>query len=165
MDYQSINYDAINRLFCRNQGKNRKAIEGQFNLEQISYKKRVDLICNTILSLNDKFKICRILFWEKDENIKTFLQRSFPEEKFIIYKSYENKKTPGICFIHTQKESNTLFRILLTNHFNYELAKEPALNIRVQIYIETIYTSFFLDIYDDRGFYMHIGDGHLPSAE
>ena len=45
-----------------------------------------------------------------------------------------------------------IFRQLLTNHFNYETAEDPSLNIRVQICLNEETEIRLLDIYDDRGF-------------
>ena len=52
-------------------------------------------------------------------------------------------------------EPNFLRSILL-RHFNFELAKEPSLNIRVQLAVNNKEKfSILFDIYDDRGCYVY----------
>lgn len=46
----------------------------------------------------------------------------------------------------------SFLKSILNNHFNFEMAKEPSQNLRVQISVNLDNIIILLDIYDDRGF-------------
>lgn len=161
MKNMNINKDScsiINRFFCNilSKKKYRKSVYGKFDIEHVILSKKADFICNMIKSLNIESVLCRILFWEKDEIIESFLKKQISINEYVIYRGYNNKIMPGICFIQVSRDITSFLKILLTNHFNFELGKMKSLNVRVQICIDTKYNGYLLDIYDDRGFYMYI---------
>ena len=94
----------------------------------------------------------KILFWEKDEVLENCL--AFWNYKKI--KSYKNGIKPGIIFVEQDKIDTEFIDFILLRHFNFELAKEPSLNIKVQFFIKfDDQFSMLFDIYDDRGFYAY----------
>lgn len=150
-------YNTVNDFFCKAlRKKNKKSVCTRCDIEPIALIRKADFICNIIKSLEAEYIICRILFWEKNEKIESFLQKHIPGNEYVVYKHYNNRMTPGICFVHASKDMIPFLRVLLANHFNFELAKAPSLSVRVQICINTKYLGFLLDVYDDRGFFMHI---------
>ena len=76
--------------------------------------------------------------------------------KYWLPTSYENGEAPGVLYIDMNVFDESVFRQLLTIHFNYEMAEDPSLNIRVQVCLNEENTIKLLDIYDDRGFDMYV---------
>ena len=72
---------------------------------------------------------------------------------------YNNKEAPGIIYLDMDAFDEKVFRSLLTNHFNYEMAENPSLNIRVQICLNEKKGTRLLDIYDDRGLDVYVLGG------
>jgi hypothetical protein len=145
-------YDNINNLFNAKLRKKRGLIKGKIEMSHVFFDKKNDFILN-ILSLYKYNIIYRILFWESDSKMKDLLEKYSVGDSYVIYKSYNKKKRPGVLFIKGSCHSldYELAKSILINHFNYELAKKPSLNMRVQIYLDCVNGEILLDIYDDRG--------------
>jgi len=77
---------------------------------------------------------------------------NFPNKKYKKTSSYKNGKQPGNIFTDEEVLDISFLKLLLSNHFNFEMAKEPSLNIRVQLCVNLHSFIILLDIYDDRGF-------------
>ena len=54
---------------------------------------------------------------------------------------------PGIIFIEQDKIDTKFIDFILLRHFNFELAKEPSLNIKVQFFIKFMINSLCYLIY------------------
>ena len=76
--------------------------------------------------------------------------------EYWLNTSYRNEEDPGILYIDMDSFDEKVFRNLLTNHFNYEMAEDPSLNMRVQICLNEKNGTRLLDIYDDRGFDVYV---------
>ena len=94
------------------------------------------------------------------ELTRTRVQELIKEEQIKVnykkIKSYKNGIKPGIIFLEQDKIDTKFIDFILLRHFNFELAKEPSLNIKVQFFIKfDDQFSMLFDIYDDRGFYAY----------
>ncbi|WP_259014676.1 hypothetical protein [Emticicia fluvialis] len=147
----SENFDILLlKLLKSKKGKN--IITGRFDIENIELKKKAGFIIKFILSIKCiKTVTYKILYWENDEVLKEFFNNS-SNNNFNISISYNYGKIPGVIFVEDTDIDEFFLKLLLENHFNYEMAKEPALNLRIQVCINQEEFITVLDIYDDRGF-------------
>jgi hypothetical protein len=127
-----------------------------FDIEKISLPNKSNFLISFIKGIKNVESIkYRILFWEKDNILINFFNYNFSDKNFEIQKPYKGRKSPGIIFVIDEKIDSIFLSELLKNHFNYEMAKEPSMNLRVQIYLHQNKSITLLDIYDDRGFYVY----------
>ena len=77
---------------------------------------------------------------------------NFPNKRYEKVLSYKNGKRAGVIFIDDRILDESFLKSVLDNHFNFEMAKEPSQNLRVQICVNLNNIIMLLDIYDDRGF-------------
>lgn len=143
----SKNFDKeFSKLLTNKKGEN--VANGRVDIENISLINKPNFIVSLLQSYSKVFQITyKILFWEKDEVMSGFFNSDFK-----IHTSYKNGKVPGVIFIDDDKINEELVKSLLINHFNYEMAEEPSLNLRIQICLTQEKGIVLLDIYDDRGF-------------
>ena len=148
----SANFDKRLGNLLKTKG-DKNIIKGRFDTESIRLKQKSDFLISFVTLYKEIFSITyKILFWEKDEILKRFFDLSFPAKYYKIDKVYRNGKLPGSIFVDEQSIDKPFLKILLDNHFNYEMAEEPSLNMRIQICINIKDFIVLLDIYDDRGF-------------
>lgn len=148
----SENFDKKFKALLVNKNK-KSVIKLKFDFESVCVGKKIELIKFLISNKNLVGNIVyKILFWEKDEALENCL--AFWNYKKI--KSYKNGIKPGIIFVEQDKIDTKFIDFILLRHFNFELAKEPSLNIKVQFFIKfNDQFSMLFDIYDDRGFYAY----------
>ena len=160
MEIQQNDTINVNRAF-ESMLKNKKGIvKGKFDICHVSFEKKINYIAKII----HQQKYCkvvnyRILYWSSDCAMNTFIGKTPYKDSFLIYKSYKQTEKPGILFVlNVPINDEGFIDKILKYHLNYELARTPSLNMRVQIYIDNGDNTLLLDIYDDRGFntYMHI---------
>lgn len=148
----SKNFDSKFLKILKNK-KGRNVAKGRFDIENIEMSKKSDFIVAFLLSLKFiKGITYKILFWEKDDVLTELFKFNFSNKKSEISVSYRSGKLPGVLFVNDREVDELFLRLILENHFNYEMAKNPALNLRVQICINQEEFLTLLDIYDDRGF-------------
>ena len=148
----SENFDKQFKSLLKN--KNKKCvIKSQFDFENVNVSKKIELIKFLITNKNLADSIVyKIIFWEKDEVIENFLV----SKNYKKMKSYKNGIRPGIIFVEENKIDIEFLNFILLRHFNFELAKEPSLNVRIQFFVKfDDEFSILFDIYDDRGFYAY----------
>lgn len=157
-----INSKNFNQKFSKilNTKKGENIIWGRYDIESVGIEEKnnfiIKLISGQIIGVTYK-----ILFWDNDEIIQNFINTNY-KGNYSILTNYANGEEPGILYIDDIDLNNFFFDKLLTNHFNYELAKDPSLNIRIQICINYINHIKLLDIYDDRGFDIYFTDQLKP---
>jgi hypothetical protein len=151
----SVSFDKkLGGILKTKEGKN--LIKGRFDIESIQLKHKADFLISFISLQEEIFSITyKILFWEKDEVIERFFNLNFSPKQYKINKTYRGGKLPGSVFVDESGIDKIFLKTLLDSHFNYEMAKEPSLNIRVQLCINVKDIVVLLDIYDDRGFYIY----------
>lgn len=158
MTLQNIDYENIDEIFRQtlNRKPDRNNVKGIVNIEHISLNKKSQFVFEILSSFNVLSECTyRILFWERNDVIEDFFKLNFPKKEHVVYIPYQDKKLPGICIVHDIKIDEFFFKSLINNHFNFELAKEPSLCIRVQMCIHITGFKIFIDIYDDRGLYIY----------
>lgn len=137
--------------------KGQNIIKGRFDIEPVELKLKLDFVFHFFKSFKDISTLTyKILFWEKDNIIESLLE--FSKGKIIKTISYKMEEYPGIIFIDDENLDKIFLEKLLINHFNYEMAENPSLNMRVQICINHKDYITLLDIYDDRGFDVYYFD-------
>lgn len=142
------------KILMKKEGHN--IVNSRFDLEKLEFKFKADFIINLISSLNDiKGITCKILFWEDDLKVEKFINLYHQNKAYTKTKSYKNGKKPGIVFIDDISINESFLKLLLNSHFNFELAKEPSQNIRIQICVNLEKYIMLFDIYDDRGFFLY----------
>lgn len=132
--------------------KHNKTIIAKYDIEPVKQQEKIDFIEYIINSFKPFFSITyKILFWEKSEIIQQFID-SNKEKTFLRLTNYKGGKDSGTVFVDDDYFDKTFFEALLINHFNFEMAEDPSMNIRVQICISSESKISIIDIYDDRGF-------------
>jgi hypothetical protein len=148
----SKNFDKNFKEVLENK-KGQNFIYGRYDLESVRFELKSIFIIQFLFSLKSLESLTyKILFWEKEERIKSFFLSDFKNKKYEITTSYMNGQNPGILYIDDRLLDKAFLKALLDNHFNYEMAVEPSLNMRVQICINQEDFNILMDIYDDRGF-------------
>jgi len=147
----SENFDKrLLKLLNSKRGKNIST--SRVDIENIELRKKAEFIIKILLSIKLINSVTyKILYWEKDEILKEFFNNS-RNSNYSISRSYRNGKIPGVVFLDDTTIEEFFLKSLLENHFNYEMASEPALNLRVQICVNQEEFITVLNIYDDRGF-------------
>ncbi len=146
----SSNFDRnLKKLLKIKEGRN--IANGRLCLESIKLKDKAELVILLISSLKSIISITyKILFWEEDIKIEKFLELNFPNKRYEKVLSYKNGKRAGVIFIDDRILDESFLKSVLDNHFNFEMAKEPSQNLRVQICVNLNNIIMLLDIYDDR---------------
>lgn len=122
-------------------------VRNRLHLENINLKNKILFLSNYIRNIKDVLNVTyRILAWEEIKNFEQILKG-----KLYAEVEYRNGKRPGKIILKEETIDIKFFESLLVSHFNYELALEPALNIRPQILIRTLSYLIVFDFYDDRG--------------
>jgi hypothetical protein len=132
--------------------KGRNVVKGRFDIEPIELEAKLDFIIHMLLSTKSFVSLTyKILFWEEGTRVQS-LMKSYKGKTYSTVSSYKNKEQPGVIFIEEKIIDELFIKELLINHFNYEMAKDPSLNLRVQICVDQEDYITLFDIYDDRGF-------------
>lgn len=155
METEIINSSNFNQNFKKllKVKKGRAIASGRLCLESIKLKDKAEFVILLISSLKSIIGITyKILFWEEDVKIENFLEMNFPNKRYEKVLSYKNGKQAGVIFIDDGILDISFLKSVLNNHFNFEMAKEPSQNLRVQICVNLDSIIMLLDIYDDRGF-------------
>lgn len=148
------NFDIEFRKISRNK---RGVARSRIDFENIDVEAKIRLVMFLISKANHLDSVVyKILFWERDEKIEEYLLKNIDKRKYIKTKSYKNGARAGVIFIKEKALEPNFLRSILLHHFNFELAKEPSLNIRVQLAVNNKEKfSILFDIYDDRGCYAY----------
>lgn len=132
--------------------KGKNIVKGRFDIEPIGLNKKIEFITRLLFSFKSVLSLTyKILFWEKDSVVQK-LVKSNKEKTCQFVTSYKNGELPGVLFIDERTIDEAFLNKLLINHFNNEMAKNPSLNMRVQICVNHEEYITLFDIYDDRGF-------------
>lgn len=147
----SSNFDRNFKKLLKNK-RAKNIVNGRLNLELIKLKDKTELILLLLSSLKSITGITyKIFFWEKDVIIEEFFKLNFPKKNYDKVLPYKKGKKAGIIFSDDTILDIAFLKLLLDYHLNFEMAKEPSLNLRVQICINHDNFVTLLDIYDDRG--------------
>lgn len=148
------NFDVEFRKISRNK---RGIAKSRIDFENINVEAKIRLVMFLISKVSSLDSVVyRILFWEKDEKIEEHLLKNIDKRQYIKTKSYKNGARAGVIFIKEKAFEPNFLKFILLRHFNFELAKEPSLNIRVQLAVNNKDKfSILFDIYDDRGCYVY----------
>jgi hypothetical protein len=115
--------------------------------------KKIDFIVHKISEFEFRKIVFKIIFWDDENRILDVINKKYDFDSIISSKQYKNGATPGVIFIEDSKLNVSFFRQILLLHFNFELAKDPCINMKLQIFFDFENDKdILLDIYDDRGF-------------
>lgn len=147
------NFDIEFRKISRNK---RGIARSRIDFENIDVEAKIRLVMFLISKASHLDSVVyKILFWERDEKIEEYLLKNM-KGQYTKAKPYKNGARAGIIFIKEKTLEPNFLRSILLRHFNFELAKEPSLNIRVQLAVNNKEKfSILFDIYDDRGCYVY----------
>ena len=150
------NFDKIFKELLKNK-KKKGVASARIGFESICVDDKIKLILFLISDgVNIENVLYKVLFWEDDTKIENYINKNFPKEKFTKIKPYKNQAEAGVFFIEENEINIKFLKSILLRHFNFELAKNPALNMRVFLFVKIKNKfSILLDIYDDRGCYIH----------
>ena len=149
----STNFDIEFRKISRNK---RGVARSRIDFENIDVEAKIRLVMFLISKASHLDSVVyKILFWERDEKIEEYLLKNM-KGQYTKAKPYKNGARAGVIFIKEKTLEPNFLRSILLHHFNFELAKEPSLNIRVQLAVNNKEKfSILFDIYDDRGCYVY----------
>ena len=147
------NFDVEFRKIRRNK---RGIARSRIDFENIDVEAKIRLIMFLISKASHLDSVVyKILFWERDEKIEEYLLKNM-KGRYTKARPYKNGARAGVIFIKEKAFDPNFLRSVLLHHFNFELAKEPSLNIRVQLVANNKEKfSILFDIYDDRGCYVY----------
>ena len=149
--FNSASFDEkFQKLLKNKKGKN--AVKGRLDLEPIKFNAKAEFIIVFMNSLKLSAGITyKISFWENDSKVEDYFKLNHPKKKYVKTSSYKNRQKGGVVFLDEEVLDIHFLKSILSNHFNFEMAKTPSLNIRVQLSAELENYIILLDIYDDRG--------------
>ena len=130
--------------------KKGKIIWSRYYLDDYDFSKRVDFVLSLIHNHVQKEFISEIQYWEDNHKMVNFFEQS--KNSYSIIKEYKNGQKPGIIVIDDNQMDMNFFKNLLLNHYNFELAYEPALSIKILLFVNYDDYLMAFDLYDDRGF-------------
>ena len=147
------NFDVEFRKIRRNK---RGVAKSRIDFENIDVEAKIRLIMFLISKVSRLDSVVyKILFWERDGKIEEYLLKNM-KGRYTKARPYKNGARAGVIFIKEKMLDPNFLRSILLRHFNFELAKEPSLNIRVQLAANNKEKfSILFDIYDDRGCYVY----------
>ncbi len=130
--------------------KNDRFLYCRYYLEKYKFNLRIGFISKLLLNEDYDNYVIELKFWENDE----FILSKMKDYNYncTLVRTYKNGQTPGILAVEGKKVDLTNLGAILLNHFNYELAEKPALNIGIILYLESADFLKVYDFYDDRGF-------------
>ncbi len=148
----NFNYENCVQIFkdYKKYEKQESLVWCRYYLDDYKFENRVRFVLNMIKPhVNGNF-IMEVKFWDKNTIIKDFFHES--TNKYYIQREYRSNKTPGLVIMEDNNLNLKFFEKLLINHYNYEKALDPALNVKILLFVN--YNNFLLvfDFYDDRGF-------------
>lgn len=122
----------------------------RYYLDDYDFNKRIKFITSLLQDFTEKRFTIELKFWEETDKIKKFFDEF--AKRYIIVKQYGNGRKPGILVYNGNALDMFFFSTLLKNHYNYEHAIEPALSMKLLMFIEDDDRITIFDFYDDRGF-------------
>jgi hypothetical protein len=146
------NFDIVfKQILANKKGKN--VVYSRLVLDGLVFSDRVHFLVDYINSTKGIMGVTyKLLFWEDDLNILNAFQKHGIQTKDIqVHSTYLNNETPGEIFYSEALLNNILLHGLISMHFNFERAIEPAFNVRLQICLNRGNGVILFDIYDDRG--------------
>ena len=146
----SKNFDQVfGQLLAKKEGEN--TIKGRFDIEPVTLAHKLDFVVALLSSFQTiRGLTYKILFWDRIGSIKDLMASS--RKRYQLSSLYEGDEHPGVIFVDEESLDDSFCKRLLVNHFNYEIAKAPSLNLRIQLCVNHSHYITLLDIYDDRGF-------------
>ena len=146
------NFDKVFKQILTNK-KGENVVYSRLVLDGLVFSDRIHFLVDYINSTKGiKGVIYKLLFWEDDLDILGAFQKYSIQTKDIqVHTSYLNNETPGEIFYSETLLNNNLLHGLVSMHFNFEHAIEPAFNVRLQICLNRENGVILFDIYDDRG--------------
>lgn len=127
-----------------------KLIWCRYYLDDYQFNQRVDFVLELIRNYVKEEFVMEVQFWEKNELISDFFKNI--KNSCSIIKKYRNKQDPGVIISEDYCLDMDFFQQLLQNHYNYELAYEPSLSVKILLFIDKKDYLMVFDFYDDRGF-------------
>jgi hypothetical protein len=130
--------------------KSKKLVWSRYYFDDYEFNKRVRFVLSLVKNyLKDGF-VMEIKFWEENDKMLELFAETKNSYKMI--RGYEKAEEPGIMTVDDLFLDLIFFEKLLQWHYNYEVAKEPALSIKVLLFFEDEEKLTIFDFYDDRGF-------------
>jgi hypothetical protein len=130
--------------------ENEKLVWSRFYLEDYAFDKRKYFVLALIENCVKNEFVIEVQFWEENQKMVEFFKQL--KNSYSIIKEYNNKQSPGIIVIDDYCLDIHFFEQLLQSHYNYELASEPALSVKILLFINQKDHLRVFDFYDDRGF-------------
>lgn len=131
---------------------NKDVLKLRCDIEQLEVNGKIDRIFSLLEYFDEPSQIIyRIDFWQSsDEIIELIESRGMVE--CTMLKEYEKDAVPGVILLETKSIRDDIMRELLFRHFNYELARVPAFNMKIQLLLAKNGRTCVFNFYDDRGF-------------
>ncbi len=125
-------------------------IWNRYYLDNYSFNKRVEFVTDLIKKDVKEDFLLEIKFWDNTELVLDFFKKLKNKNYFL--EDYKGGEKPGIIIVDDKNLEIEFFTELLQCHYNYELAEEPSLNIKILLFINKKTDIIVYDFYDDRGF-------------
>jgi hypothetical protein len=134
--------------------KAKNIVYSRYHLDNLTFNNRLSFLHNFVTNflINYSKVNYKISYWEKDERVESVLKKISRNSVIELYRPYRGKIKSGIVFLSENILDVKFLNEIISVHFNHEQAKNPSLNMRLQISLECVEQIYFLDIYDDRGF-------------
>ena len=133
--------EQFRRLFAQKEDPG--VVYGQFDMEYLPLDAKPYFIIQLLLSFREISHITyRVVFWENNDRMISFMESNLSDRQYSLTTFYIGRESPGIIYIEDKRVDDIFLAEILKNHFNYEMGKEPTLQMRLQICIDPLPLSF-----------------------
>lgn len=146
------NYDEYIKVYkdYKKFEEDKRLVWSRYYFDDYSFYRRVDFVLTLIQSYIKKEFTVEVKFWEENSKIIHFFKQI--QNSYIVMQEYKNGEEPGIIIIDDNNLDVKFFEQLLQRHYNHDLAYEPALSVKILLFVNSDKKLTVFDLYDDRGF-------------
>ncbi len=128
-------------------------VQASFDLDWLSFDVKVNFAFNRLNEIPYTKVRILISFWEKFENIQSFLQSSNCKNWKLLREHKFGKKKPGQLEIYFENCIDEKFILsMIKKHYGYELGKPESLSLELVFVFQNMDDITICHLYDDRGF-------------
>lgn len=146
------NYDKYIKVYkgYKKFEEDKKLVWSRYYFDDYSFSRRVGFVLALIQNYIKKEFTLEVKFWEENSKIIDFFKEM--QNSYAVVQEYKNGEEPGIIVIDDKNLDIKFFEQLLQRHYNHDLAYEPALSVKLLLFVNSDENLTVFDLYDDRGF-------------
>lgn len=130
--------------------EDKRLVWSRYYFDDYCFSRRVGFVLALIQNyVKNEFTV-EVKFWEENNKIIDFFKKI--QNSYTVVQEYNNGEEPGIIVIDDNNLDIKFFEQLLQRHYNHDLAYEPALSVKLLLFVNSDENLTVFDLYDDRGF-------------